>query len=150
MPGMPPPRMGTPTGLPGMRPPGQPIKAPIRPRKCAPSPPKKKHEGGHAEHCPGHGPMDPPPPLNLWHGLIGVNNEAAQSDSALKHILFRYENAQNPCDPKNEPPPFFASLINFAVLAFLIGKFGQKPVAARPREAKRVDHARDRHRDAPA
>jgi F-type H+-transporting ATPase subunit b len=127
MPGMPPPRMGTPTGLPGMRPPGRP-KAPVRRGSAEPA--EEEHEGGHAEHCPGHGPMDPPPPLNLWHGLIGVNNEAAQSDSAWKHLLFRYENPTDPCDPLNEPPPFFASLLNFAVLAFLIGKFGQKPVAA--------------------
>jgi F-type H+-transporting ATPase subunit b len=62
--------------------------------------------------------------------MLGVNNEAAESGSPMKRLLWRYENPKDACDPKNEPPPFLAALINFAVLAFVIGKFGQKPVAA--------------------
>lgn len=145
-PGMPPGHMGRPPGMPGMPPPGMPGRGappgtppghgkrpPIR-RPHAPQPAEEEeHEGAghHAGHCPGQGPEDPPPPtINLWYGLLGVNNERAQSGSVAQHVLFRYENAQNPCDPKNEPAPFLAALFNFAVLAFVIGKFGKKPVAA--------------------
>ena len=138
-PGMPAGHPSMPPGLPGGHPP-MPGTAPGRPSMPGqfagrPAPAHAEsheaHEGAEhgAHHCPGHGPNDPPPPINLWHGLLGVNNEAAQSDSAFKKLLFRYDNHDNPCDPKNEPPPFLASLLNFAVLAFLIGKFAKKPVA---------------------
>jgi F-type H+-transporting ATPase subunit b len=73
--------------------------------------------------------MDPPHHVNWWRGLIGVNNEAAQSQSAINHLLWRYHNETDPCDPKNEPPPFLASVLNFSLLAFILYRFGKKPVA---------------------
>jgi F-type H+-transporting ATPase subunit b len=105
---------------PGMRPPGQ------RP----PPPPDPHPAKAHPEHCPGHGPMDPPGHINLWHGLIGVNNDkAGPNASAIDRLLWRYDNHDDPCDPKNEPPPLLASLINFGLLAFLLVRFGRKPIA---------------------
>ncbi len=129
VPGMPPGARPIPPG--GMPPGGRPIPPGGRPLPTAPvhhaaEPEHASHE--HAE-CPGHGPDDPPPPINFWHGLAGVNNEKAQSDSALNKLLWRYENKDDPCDEKNEPPPFLASLINFGVLAYLIVRFGKKPLA---------------------
>ena len=47
----------------------------------------------------------------------------------MNQLLFRYENEDNPCDPKNEPPPFLAAVLNFAIFGLLIAKFGQKPVS---------------------
>jgi F-type H+-transporting ATPase subunit b len=58
-----------------------------------------------------------------------VNNERAQKPDFLNRLLFRYDNPKNPCDPRNEPPPYMASLINFAVLAFILFRFGRKPLA---------------------
>ena len=108
---------------PGMRPPGMP---PAHP----PAPAAHEAEHAEAEHCPGHGPLDPPPHINWWHGLIGVNNDkAAEGGSALDRLLWRYENPDNPCDERNEPPPFLASLINFGVLAYVVYRFGKKPLA---------------------
>jgi F-type H+-transporting ATPase subunit b len=72
--------------------------------------------------------MDPPHHINWHHGFIGVNNEAAEQ-GGLSHILWRYNNPNNPCDPKNEPPPFLANILNFGVLAFLLYRFGRKPLA---------------------
>jgi F-type H+-transporting ATPase subunit b len=89
------------------------------------------HESEHAahgeEHCPGHGPTDPPPHVNWWHGLIGVNNEAAEK-GGVNALLWRYHNDKDPCDPKNQPPPFLASVLNFGLLAFILARFGRKPL----------------------
>jgi F-type H+-transporting ATPase subunit b len=87
--------------------------------------------GGHGEHefCPGHGPTDPPPPPNWWRGILMVNNELAKSDSFVNQLLFRYENKKDPCDKDNQPPPFLATVINFGILAFVLYKFGRKPLA---------------------
>jgi len=118
-------------GGPGLRP----LPPGFNPRRPAPPAP---HGGEHAEagaahggehHCPGHGPLDRPPHINWWRGLLAVNNELAQSDSALNQLLFRYENEKNPCDPKNMPPPFLASVLNFALLGFILYRFGKKPLA---------------------
>jgi F-type H+-transporting ATPase subunit b len=73
--------------------------------------------------------MDPPHHVNWWRGLIGVNNEAAEEGGGLNQLLWRYHNPNNPCDPKNEPPPFLANVLNFGVLAFLLYRFGRKPLA---------------------
>jgi F-type H+-transporting ATPase subunit b len=107
--------------------PGRPGGAP-RPNPHA-QPHEEEHGGGGEHECPGHGPDDPPPPINLWRGLLGVNNERAQQGGFLNQLLYRYENKENPCDPKNEPPPYTASLINFAVLVLILFRFGQKPLA---------------------
>jgi F-type H+-transporting ATPase subunit b len=87
-----------------------------------------EHASHGEEHCPGHGPTDPPEHINWWHGLIGVNNEAAES-GGVGRLLWRYQNPNDPCDPKNEPPPFLASLLNFGLLAFIVVRFGRKPLA---------------------
>jgi F-type H+-transporting ATPase subunit b len=87
-----------------------------------------EHAGGEHHFCPGHGPEDPPPPINYWRGLLMVNNELAQK-GGIYELLFRYENPKDPCDAKNTPPPYLASLINFAILAFILFRFGRKPMA---------------------
>jgi F-type H+-transporting ATPase subunit b len=81
------------------------------------------------EHCPGHGPNDPPPHVNWWHGLLGINNEKAEEGGFINRLLWRYHDPKDHCHPKNEPPPFLASVLNFAVLAFVIYRFGRKPLA---------------------
>ncbi len=86
------------------------------------------HAGGEHE-CPGHGAEDPPPDPNLWHGLLGVNNERALSGRFVDQLLYRYNNPKDPCDPRNEPPPFSASLINFAILALILYRYGRKPLS---------------------
>lgn len=116
-------------GGPGGLPPGF---GPKRPRPPAHEEADEPHAAGHGggEHeCAGHGPEDPPPPMNLWHGLFTVNNEAVARGGFLNNLLFRYENPRDPCDPKNEPAPFAASLINFGVFAFILYRFGRKPLA---------------------
>lgn len=114
-------------GMPGGLPPG------FNPR---PRPPvheeaeEPHHAGGGEEHeCAGHGPEDPPPPPNLWHGILTVNNEASEKGGFVNKLLFRYENPKDPCDPKNEPAPLLASLLNFGLLAFILYRFGKKPLA---------------------
>jgi len=94
-------------------------------------PPPEPAKHAEEEHCPGHGPTDPPGHINLWHGIIGVNNDKAgdPNASAVNRLLWRYENPADPCDKKNEPPPLLASVINFGVLVFLLVRFGRKPIA---------------------
>lgn len=105
--------------------------------------PAQAHEAGHGDHghgeahCPGHGPTDPPPPVNWWQGIIGVNNEAA-GKGGIHSLLWRYHNDQNPCDPRNQPPPFLASVLNFALLAFIIVRFGRKPIAEALKKRKQT------------
>jgi F-type H+-transporting ATPase subunit b len=105
-------------GVPMPRPGG---KAPARQPEPAP---KKK-----AEECPGHGPLDAPHHVNWWHGMLMVNNERAQKGDFLNSLLFRYHNENDPCDKNNEPPPFLASLLNFGLLAFIVYRFGRKPIS---------------------
>lgn len=84
--------------------------------------------------------MDDPHHINWWEGILMVNNEKAQfakddhghlhrTDGFLTRLLYRYENDKDPCDDKNQPPPFLASLINFGLLVFLLYRFGKKPIA---------------------
>jgi F-type H+-transporting ATPase subunit b len=103
----------------------------MRPPTRQPPPPPAEPEHKQVEHCPGHGPTDPPGHINLWHGLIGVNNDKAGSPKAsvVDRLLWRYENHNDPCDKKNEPPPLLANVINFGVLVFLLVRFGRKPIA---------------------
>lgn len=109
---------------PGM-PPGFDPRNPHGARRPAAAP--VEEEESHAEEH--EDPMAVPPPINWWHGILMVNNERAEKGGFLNHLLFRYENPKNPHDPKNEPPPFLASTINFAVLAWILYRFGKKPLA---------------------
>ena len=128
--------------------PGQPGQAPRRPlqprQPGAPgqlpaghppipgaAPAGEAHSGGGAAqggHCPGHGPLDPPPHINWYQGLLGVNNAKAQSPAFLDRLLWRYHDPKNECDAKNQEPPVLGSVINFAVLVFILFHFGKKPV----------------------
>ncbi|MBI4956724.1 MAG: F0F1 ATP synthase subunit B, partial [Myxococcales bacterium] len=95
---------------------------------------------GGAHECPGHGPNDRPPEVNWLHGILGVDNEGAPDPLPpnasgwdrflwkLKPSLWRYENKDDACDPRNEPIPLFANLVNFGIFAFLLVHFGKKPV----------------------
>ena len=94
-------------------------------RGIAPTPPPPP--APRADECPGHGPMDPPHHPNWWEGIIGVNNEAWEQ-GGINRLFWRYHNHNNPCDPKNMPPPFLASMLNFGVLAFILFRFGRKPL----------------------
>jgi len=87
--------------------------------------------GGHGGgHCPGHGPEDAPhfDQINWWHGMVGVNNEKAQSPAFADKLLWRYHNSTDPCDPKNEEAPLFAALLNLAILGYIVYHFGRKPI----------------------
>ncbi len=125
-----------PLGPPGMqRPGGQ--RVPVPP----PAPPPKQDDHAAAHHCPGHGPMDAPHAPNWWQGILMANNDVAKfgpadahghfhrTDGFLTQLLYRYENPADECDPKNQPPPFLANLLNFGLLAFVIFRFGKKPLA---------------------
>ncbi|WP_437590084.1 F0F1 ATP synthase subunit B family protein [Sorangium sp. So ce1000] len=130
---------GRPLG-PGGRPlpPGHGVRQPgILPGRGRPTPPPEPASHGEDEHCPGHGPTDPPPHVNWWRGLLGVNNEAAEK-GGINALLFRYHNERNPCDPKNEPPPFLASVLNFGLLAFIVVRFGRKPIAEALKKRKQT------------
>jgi F-type H+-transporting ATPase subunit b len=82
----------------------------------------------HQEHCPGHGPDDPPHHINWYQGLLGVNNAKAKSPSFIDRLLWRYENPKDECDANNQPPPFLGSFINFAIVAFVLFRFGKGPI----------------------
>ncbi|APR84495.1 ATP synthase F0 sector subunit b [Minicystis rosea] len=137
VPGMQPGMPGRPGGMPGMPGgrPGRPGLPPgfdpsrMRPRPHAPAAHEEEHGGSAHHECPGHGPNDPPPHINLWHGIFTANKERAEKGGFLNQLLFRYENEKDPCDPKNEPPPLLASILNFGVVAFVVYRFGKKPLA---------------------
>lgn len=130
--------------MPGFPPAGQPNVRPLpggpdrrlppgfgRPRPTPHVAHTEEESGHHGEaHCPGHGPDDAPhwDKINWWHGMIAVNNEKAQAGGFLNQLLWRYDNHENPCDEKNEPPPFLAAVLNFGVLVFVLYRFGKKPV----------------------
>lgn len=131
---------GFPNGQPGMRPgrpqpPGFPNTRPGAPPSAKPPPrhpvphEDEEHGGAPDRECPGFGPDDTPPPVNFWHGMFMVDNERATQPGFVNRLLFRYDNPSNPCDPRNEPPPYLAALFNFGVLAFVLYRFGRKPLA---------------------
>jgi len=115
-------RPGMPGGMPGMG----------RPQPHAVAHHEEEHAGGGhgGGHCPGHGPEDAPhfDQINWWHGMIGVNNEKAQSPNPVDKLLWRYHNATDPCDPKNEEVPLFAALLNLSILGYIVYRFGRKPI----------------------
>lgn len=123
-------------GMPGQGMPGRPGFPPGMQRsqpQRAPEPAHAEaggHGGGHGGHCPGHGPHDVPhfDQINWWHGMIAVNNEKAVQPGFVNKLLWRYENHGDPCDPKNEPPPFLAAILNIGVLGFILYRFGKKPI----------------------
>jgi len=82
-------------------------------------------KGGHAEGA--HDPNAAPQPINLWRGLFGTTDH--EPESILGQLALR---------PKDMPPPFLANLINFSVFAWVIWRFGRKPIAESLR--KRKDH----------
>lgn len=102
--------------------------APVSPPKPAKHDAHEEHAGEH--HCPGHGPVDPPGHVNLWRGMLMIDNEKAQRSDFVSQLLFRYDNKQDPCDTKNTPPPFLANLLNFGLFAYVIARFGKKPLEA--------------------
>lgn len=115
-----------PGGTPGL-PPGFNPRRPIVPNHAEAD--SEDEHGGEHEWCPGHGASDPPPPPNWWRGILMVDNDLAKSPSVINQLLFRYENKKDPCDKENLPPPFLASVINFAILGLILYKFGRKPLA---------------------
>jgi F-type H+-transporting ATPase subunit b len=115
--------------MPGQGRPGLPGN--VRPQPAQAAHAAEDHGGAHGGHCPGHGPEDPPHfnQINWWHGMVGVNNEKAQSANAVDKLLWRYHNPMDPCDPKNEGTPLFAALLNLAVLGYVVYHFGRKPIS---------------------
>ena len=71
--------------------------------------------GDEAAHAGGHDAHGPPGEINWVYGLIGESDSIEESN-----LFFR---------TKGTPPPFLASLINFAVLVLVLVKFGAKPLA---------------------
>lgn len=139
------PNQVRPGGMPGQLParpmpgqagrPGMPGQGRLQPQ-ARPVPPPVVHDdhadaGGHgAGHCPGHGPEDAPhfDQINWWHGMIGVDNVKSQSPSFVDKLLWRYHNPTNPCDEKNQQTPLLASILNLAVLGYIVYRFGRKPI----------------------
>lgn len=140
-PGAQPGQAPRPMPRPGMIPGGRPGQFPPRPMP-RPAPPPEPEESAHkgAHHCPGHGPTDSPHAPNWWQGILWVNNDVAKfekdaaghmhrTDSVVTQLLYRYENPKDECDPKNQPPPFLATVLNFGLLAWVLYRFGRKPLA---------------------
>lgn len=113
-----------------------------RPLPPRPAPPPEPEDHGHkgAHHCPGHGPTDSPHAPNWWQGILWANNDVAKfekdatghfhrTDSIVTQLLYRYNNPADECDPKNQPPPFLATILNFSLLAWVLYRFGRKPLA---------------------
>jgi len=73
--------------------------------------------------------MDPPGHINWWQGVLGIDNEKAQSENALDRFLWRYENTKDECDPQNQPVPYIAVVFNFSIFALLLFRFARKPLA---------------------
>jgi F-type H+-transporting ATPase subunit b len=97
--------------------------------------------------------MDPPPHINWYQGLLGVNNEKSQSPRFIDRLLWRYHNAKDECDHKNQEPPVLASVINFALLAYLLFRFGKGPVMSALAKRKKditqdIDSANELKQDA--
>ena len=68
-------------------------------------------EGGHRSEA--HSNNGPPLPMNWIYGFLGKDDKVEPS------LLWR---------KSDMPPPFLANLINFAIFAFVIVRFGKKPL----------------------
>ncbi|HTJ82866.1 MAG TPA: F0F1 ATP synthase subunit B, partial [Polyangiaceae bacterium] len=86
------------------------------------------HGAEHGGHCPGHGPEDPPPHINWYQGLVGVDNDKSQNGTPLQKVLYRYKNDQDECDPKNQEPPLLAAVINLGIVLYLLVRLGKTPI----------------------
>jgi F-type H+-transporting ATPase subunit b len=75
------------------------------------TPDEAETHGAHAAHDEN----GPPAPINWWHGLLGTKEGVDPS------LWWR---------GPEEPPPFIASVINFAALVFIVVHFGRKPLAS--------------------
>ena len=73
--------------------------------------------------------MDPPGHINWYQGLLGVNNEKAQSPDFASRLLWRYHNEKDECDTKNQEPPVLGAVINLAVVLFVLFKYGKGPIS---------------------
>ena len=82
-------------------------------------------QGPDVEECPNSQPEHLPPAVNYWRGMLMVNNALAQDGHFLSRLLFRYDNPGDRCNPKNDPPPLLASVLNFSLLAFVFYRFGR-------------------------
>jgi F-type H+-transporting ATPase subunit b len=127
----------------------------------AAAPSKVRYPTDEHGNCLRRGPHDPPPDINLVHGWLGVNDEKAappapQRTGALDWAWWkwrltpypwRYENHDDHCDPRNEPVPLIANIINVAALFYLLARFGRKPIKEGLEKRKRnvmaeIDRAR--------
>ncbi|HHH27677.1 MAG TPA: hypothetical protein ENK57_04940 [Polyangiaceae bacterium] len=122
-------------------------------------PAKPKHPVDAHGYCIGDGPQDRPKDINLFHGWLGVNNDKAVPAPPkgggedwwgkeyfgnkdwwtwrLTPHPWRYENHDDHCDPRNQPIPLLANVINVGVLLFLLIRFGRKPVEESLRKRKK-------------
>ena len=98
---------------------------PAAPPAAEKSATEKQAESAEKE-CDGN--FDHPRPINWYQGIIGVNNEKATKGTGLEKLLYRYHNDKDDCDERNQDPPFLAQFFDFAILAFLIVRFGKKPI----------------------
>jgi F-type H+-transporting ATPase subunit b len=123
--------------------------------------PKMRYPRDEHGECLHHGAHDPPPDINLLHGWLGVNEEKAPPPPPPRTGAFdwgwwkwrltpypwRYDNHEDECDPRNEPVPLIANIINVGALFFLIGRFGRRPLRESLEKRKRgitseIDRAR--------
>jgi F-type H+-transporting ATPase subunit b len=92
---------------------------------------EQEHAGAREPAGGEHDESAAPPPINWWHGVLG---ERAGREPDL---LFR---------APGEPAPYLAQLINFGVLAFVLVRFGRKPLVealAKRKEGltREIEHA---------
>jgi F-type H+-transporting ATPase subunit b len=129
-----------------------------RQRGKSPAPARRYARDEHG-HCIGHGIKDRPPELNLVHGWVGVRNDKAVAPPPqrgtwawwkwrLTPYPWRYQNHADHCDPRNQPVPLAANVLNAAVLLFVLYRFGRKPLAEALRKRREtimseIDRARE-------
>jgi F-type H+-transporting ATPase subunit b len=89
--------------------------------------------------CLQHGPNDRPAEINQVHGWLGVNNDKAVPPPGAPGTQawwlwratpypWRYDNHDDHCDPRNEPVPLLAGIINLGALIYLLVRFGRRPL----------------------
>lgn len=124
---------------------------PAKPKK--PKAPRDEHG-----HCLGQGPDDRPKDINLFHGWLGSKDELGTADDAWSKAVeppptkgsqdwwiwrltpypFRYDNHEDHCDRANQPVPLLANIVNLGALAFILVRFGRKPVSEALKNRKRT------------
>jgi F-type H+-transporting ATPase subunit b len=128
-----------------------PRQQPAHPKK--PKAPRDEHG-----HCLGQGPDDRPKDINLFHGWLGTKHELGEAGEAWSKAIkppspkgskewwywrltpypYRYDNHDDHCDRANQPVPLLANIINLAALAFIIVRYGRKPVSEALKNRKRT------------